>query len=434
MNLTRLLGLTTIAMLAGTVIIAACGGDDGKNGDPGAAGAAGPAGPTGAAGPAGPQGPAGTTDPDAATPLSGACTTPCHTFNGVVDQWRFSNHSHPQENEIGGGVCGNCHGIDGLANRVANKYIVTGDSGAPTGVPQGHINYLASPGNAVSEISYGGATTIGKIHCSTCHNFNSTNDPHVVGKYTPGSAPLRVAGGANDNVILEKSAAGATTPTGTTLKYGVANTCVMCHKSRKDVTLYIKATNNSISRRWGPHEGPQSDVFSGQGGFHYPGATYSSSPHSTITNACVSCHMQPVAANGNVPDHTFKPQLTYCKTCHTTYTGATFDVSGGQSTVRAGLTELQNLLNNAGYLTRSETAPYQTLGADELTDGQFHLDGARSPNSLSDLQAGALYNYFIIARGKDHGVHNPTYVKQLLWDSIKQIKGSDPAFIAARPQ
>jgi hypothetical protein len=47
--------------------------------------------------------------------------------------------------------------------------------------------------------------------------------------------------------------------------------------------------------------------------------------------------------------------------------------------------------------------------------------------------AGALYNYLVIARSKDFGVHNPTHAKQLLWDSIKQIKGTTPTSLAARP-
>jgi len=366
--------------------------------------------------------------------LSGACTTPCHTFNGVVDQWRFSNHSHPQENEIGGGSCGNCHGIDGIAQRVANKALITGDSGAPTNVPQGHLNYRTSPSNAVSEISYAGASTIGRIHCSTCHDFNSTNDPHVTGKYMAGQAPLRVPGGATDNAFIEKSETIASTnPVGMSVQYRAANTCVFCHKSRKDVAFYITASN-SITNRWGPHNGPQSDVYSGKGGYHFAGQTYASSAHATIANACVSCHMQPVAGNSNVPDHTMKPQLAFCKTCHTQYNGATFDVQGGQSLVKDALTELEALLDGAGLLTRSTSSPFAALTPEEKADGQFHLDTARGPNTLTATRAGALYNYLIVARSKDYGVHNPTYAKQLLWDSIREFKGADPSSLPARPQ
>ncbi len=435
MTFTRSIGIALVlSLVGGTAVIAACSGSDG------AAGAVGAPGPAGQGGPPGEPGlPALLAD--GGNPLvSGACTTPCHTFNGVVDQWRFSNHSHPQENEIGGGACGNCHGIDGMQQRLANKYTVGADAGVPTEVPKGHINFTTTAGTT-AEIGYGGATAVGRIHCSTCHDFNAANDPHVVGKYVAGQAPLRVPGGVDDTVFLEKTPGDAPTQsTGQSVAYRAANTCIFCHKSRKDVAVYITASNPLSSSRWGPHEGPQADVYSGKGGYHFAGAAYSSSAHARITNACVSCHMAPVPGNGNVPDHTMKPALAFCKTCHTEYAGTTFDVQGGQSVVKGALKELQAALNAAGILTRSAAAPYGPLDADDLADNQFNLDsvrpggGAGGANIVADAPtAGALYNYLIIARSKDFGVHNPTYAKQLLWDSIKQIKGTNPTSLAARP-
>lgn len=426
----RTLAFVLAAFVSSGVAAVACG-SDGERGENGLPGGPGPQGSAGLPGPPGPAGDGGT------TALPGACTQPCHTFNGVVDQWRFSNHSHPQENEIGGGVCGNCHGIDGIQQRVANKYVTTPDSGAPTSVPRGHINYRAANGS-VSEIAYGGTTVIGRIHCSTCHDFNATNDPHVTGRYIAGQAPLRVSGGAGDVAFLEKSP-DTNAVAGQGLAYKTGNLCVYCHKSRKDVTFYVTAQNALTSVRWGPHEGPQADVFSAKGGYHFAGQTYGTSAHTTVANACVSCHMQPVPGNANVPDHTMKPALTFCKTCHTTYNGTSFDIQGGQTIVKGGLFELQALLNAAGMLTRSETAPYQPLDDEELADGQFHLDASRPGSNgganlvLDAPTAGALYNYLILARSRDLGVHNPTYEKQLLWDSIKQIKGSDPSSLPNRP-
>ena len=426
---------TSVALAA---VAAACSGDPGETGAPGAAGppgVAGPAGPPGAAGPAGPGGPGA--DGGFA---SGACTTPCHTMGGVVDQWRFSNHSHPQENEVGTGTCGNCHGIDGIAQRAAGQYGTTADAGAVTNVAQGHLSYRAANG-AVSEVSYAGATTIGRIHCTTCHDFNPATDPHVTGSYAPHQAPLRVSGGPTDVAYVEASPAGSTEPVGQSLAYGSGNVCVFCHKSRKDVSQYIGASN-PISGRWGPHNGPQADVYSGVGGYHFAGKVYGGSAHGTLANACVSCHMQPAADNGGVPDHTMKPSLALCKTCHTQYAGTTFDVQGGQSIVRAGLTELQRELDAAGLLTRSAAAPYAALQPEELADGQFHLDLPRAGSgpgganqNLAAPKAGALYNYLLVARGKDFGVHNPTYAKQLLWDSITEVKGSAPVSMpGGRPQ
>ncbi len=439
MRITRSLGLTVLLSLTGGGVgLAACGsGDDGATGAPGIPGPAGPVGPEGPPGAGGQSG----TSFDGGSALSGACTTPCHTFGGVVDQWRFSNHSHPQNTEIGAGACGNCHGIDGLEQRVANRFTIAADSGAPTDVSRGHISYTAASG-AVAEIGYGGATTIGRIHCSTCHDFNPTNDPHVTGRYVAGQAPLRVPGGVDDFVMIEKTPEGSLPQTtGQSLSYKAGNVCVFCHKSRKDVSFYIGANNTLSSSRWGPHDGPQADVYSGKGGYHFAGQTYSSSAHAGLSNACVSCHMAPVPGNAGVPDHTMKPTVAFCKTCHTQYGGTTFDVQSGQTLVRKALSELQAALNAAGMLTRSSSAPYAALSDEDLADGQFHLDAVRPGSGPGGAHlvanrptAGALYNYLIVARGKDFGVHNPTYAKQLLWDSIRQIKGADPSSLPARPQ
>lgn len=58
------------------------------------------------------------------------------------------------------------------------------------------------------------------------------------------------------------------------------------------------------------------------------------------------------------------------------------------------------------------------------------------PQVVDAPSAGAPYSYPIIARGKDLGMHNPTYTKQLLWDSLKQIEGHTyvPVSLPARPQ
>lgn len=414
-------GISTVG-----VAIGACSGEDGAAGAAGTNGAAGVPGPAGPAGSQGPVGPAG--GGDGGTGFGKACTTPCHTFNGVVDQWRLSGHSHPQENEVGGGACGNCHAIDGIANRVANQAVTVNDAGAQN-VDKGHLSYMN--GTAVGEVSYAGASTVGKIHCTTCHAFDSSNDPHVVGGYAPHQAPIRVPGGAADTSFIEASPTGSTTSVGTALTYATGNLCVFCHKSRKDVTLYITASN-SLNQRWGPHNGPQADLFSGKGGYPLAnaGESYGTATHTTIASACVSCHMQPVPGNDNTPDHTMKPQVTYCKTCHATFQGNNFDVNGGRALTTKGLSELQSELNTKGFIYRSATTG---LTPDELADNQFQLDSPRTNAAVDAKTAGAVYNYLLLARGRDLGVHNPIYSRQLLWDSIRQIKGANPSFIPSRP-
>ena len=47
--------------------------------------------------------------------------------------------------------------------------------------------------------------------------------------------------------------------------------------------------------------------------------------------------------------------------------------------------------------------------------------------------AGALYNYLILARGAAGGVHNPVYVRELIYDSVFALTGKAPATIPSRP-
>lgn len=439
MTFSSSLGLALLASIFAASTVA-CSSEQGPGGPPGPQGAPGTPGPQGSIGPPG----------DAAFPTTEAgvntgCTAPCHGFGNVVEQWKYSKHfimnaqAADEPAWTSAGSCGNCHAIDGLERRLAQNVAVA-DGGVPTSVAKGHLNYQVGAA-APREIGYSGAGKTAVVHCATCHEFTPKNDPHNTGKYIPGSAPLRVASGADDTVMIEKSPEDAGTSVGQPAgKYKAGNTCVMCHKSRKDVTFYITAANTMSSAHWGPHEGPQTDVFSGLGGYHLPGVTYGTSTHTTVANGCTSCHMPNVATNQNVPDHSMHPAIAYCKSCHTTYTGTTFDIQSGQSTVRAALRELEAALNAKGLLTRGDAAPYAALTELELVDSNFHLDGAR-PGSAPDgknqvldaATAGALYNYFLIARSKDFGVHNPTYEKQLLWDSIKTITGANPTSLPSRP-
>jgi hypothetical protein len=205
-----------------------------------------------------------------------------------------------------------------------------------------------------------------------------------------------------------------------------------------DVTHAITPSGNVLSTYWGPHEGPQADVFSAQGGYEYSGQAYGTSTHQ-VELSCVDCHMPPVVGNENVADHSFEPSLTVCVNCHA---GATsFDIDGGETRNQTEMFEFEGDLNDAGFLTRATAPPFTPLSPTELTDGQFALDTARTgagavdagPGGLSAAQAGALYNYLLIARGGGSGVHNPTYTQELIFDSIVALTGEAPKSLPLRP-
>ncbi len=443
-----LLGSLVTLTLGGATLMACAG----KDGDPGAAGATGPQGPAGSVGPQGSLGPPGPGF-DGGVPETGSCTTPCHGFGNVVDQWKYSRHYMMKELSAeepvwttAGASCGNCHAMDGVERRLAKTVGIADGGTAPVDPDKGHLNYKTATGGA-SEVNYSGAARVPVVHCMSCHLFTPTNDPHNTGSYIPGSAALRVPSGAGDFALIEKSPAvdggpSEAGPSGQEAgKLKTGNTCVFCHKSRKDITYYITGANTMSSRNWGPHEGPQADIFSGKGGYHFGTKAYATSVHSTVANGCPSCHMEPVVGNKNTPDHSMRPTLTFCKTCHTTYTGTTFDVAGGQSAIKSMLFKMQKALNDANLLTRSAAAPYVALTTTELGDGAFELDRARpgsgvaGANQVLDAEsAGALYNYFLVSRGRERGVHNPIYAKQLLWDSYDKVtSGKAKADLGDRP-
>lgn len=446
--MTKLRFVTILSALIGGALWA-CTGSDGAPGTPGAAGTAGAQGPSGGGGPAGSAGPQGMPGPSGVIDggLPSSCLTPCHGFNGIVEQWKTSTHYATFVSNLGGTevdtwtgpqACGNCHAIDGLSYRVAGN-VGTVDGGAVANVKNGELNYK-TPSGSTTESVYRGSAKVAAVTCVTCHEVSDATDPHRTGlAFVPGSFPLRTPSGKTDQVFLEKSpAVGTITGTQAGLR-GTANTCIMCHKSRKDVTQYITASNTLTSPYWGPHEGPQADVYTGLGGYHYTGLTYGTSTHEAKLT-CVDCHMPDITTNGNTPNHSFYAQISTCtaSSCHTS--APNFDVDGGQSTVRAGLFLLQKALNNAGYLTRDAAGPYGALSSAALADSHFELDRTRAgggdgggPSVLTADQAGALYNYLIVARGSGLGVHNPKYTKQLIYDSYVAVVGSAPPGFG-RPQ
>jgi hypothetical protein len=367
---------------------------------------------------------------------------PCHGFTGIVEQWKTSTHYATFIANLGGEevatwtgatACGNCHAIDAIQQRVDDNVLFAGTTG-PVNVTEGALNYLNSINSRVVEASYAGQATVAVVHCTTCHDANAETDPHLTGEsYTPGSFPLRVPSGASDQARIEKSSAVGTvdgTPAG---PYGGGNACIWCHKSRKDVTNYIAANNNLTSVNWGPHQGPQADIYSGKGGYHYPSVTYDSSSHQGFANGCLDCHMPAVASNAGIGDHSFYPQLSSCQKagCHTT--AKSFDVGGGQSAMKGGIQELREALNEGGLLTRSAAAPYEALTEDQLADQHFQEDKVRPTSNVPAATAGALYNYLLLARGSGGGTHNPIYVRQLIFDSVKALTGDAPATVPIRP-
>lgn len=102
--------------------------------------------------------------------------------------------------------------------------------------------------------------------------------------------------------------------------------------------------------------------------------------------------------------------------------------------MKAGIQELRVAINNKGWLTRGTAAPYSPLSATDLSDQLFKEDLVLPGGApLTADEAGALYNYLLLARGSGGGVHNPVYVRELIYDSLVALTGTPPATIPTRP-
>lgn len=355
---------------------------------------------------------------DAGSDVDGAtCGTQCHAASGVIDQWKTSAHFLTSiAGWSGSQPCGNCHANDSIELRLAGTF----GSTVPTNASKGHLSYAQS--GTVLESIYGGTSVDQKIGCTTCHAITAANDPHALGTaYVPGQYALRVS--TTDVVWLEKSAAAQTAEGVAIGPFNAGNVCVWCHKSRKDVTDFIDPMATSItinSLDWGPHHAPQADVLSGRGGYHFQANTYALPSHAVVIKACVSCHMPPSASSGGLADHSFAPQLSACTASGCHGSAQSFDIMGGQTLVKSMLQELRGYLNTAGLLTQGIGGPpWPTLSSAELADPDLRKDSPRpGATGLTGDRAGALYDYLLLARGSGYGVHNPTYSRQLLYDSI----------------
>jgi hypothetical protein len=383
--------------------------------------------------------------PDAGVAIPVSCLSPCHGFNGVVAQYQSSVHyteylvnvsSATPETEwtTTGAPCGNCHAIDALQQRASGD-VGTVDGGSVVNLKTGELQYLDPATDAQASASYTGSATVAEVYCTTCHAVTNANDPHKTGlPWKPGSFPLVVSkdGGS---VNIEKSPSTSAVTGMDAGDFGPGNTCIWCHRSRVDVTNYLIASNNITSVFWGPHEGPEGDLFTGAGGYQFSGKTYNESTHEQKLS-CVDCHMANVADNSNVPDHSFNPNLTVCTSCHAGAT--TFDVNGFQTLMQGELTQIETALNKQGLLTRSTgPAPYPALTTTQLGDGNWSQDMPVPTSAidggapLTENQAGAVYNYFLVARGGASGVHNPVYIGQILYDSYFALTGTN--FPGMRP-
>ncbi len=313
----------------------------------GLAGQDGAPGPTGATGVQGVQGVAGQ---DATV----ACQS-CHDDTALVSakqrQLSFSAHGIGEiwEEEADRDNCVSCHSGTGFMAWTA--------AGGPTSATK------ADPNNT-------------PIDCRTCHEVHTT--------YTDADFKLRTSTPVKMLIDAAK-----------VYDAGSSNLCANCHQSRAAAPKPGGGAKTFSSVHYGPHHGPQATMLMSLNGY---GVTDDPSPHYTqAEGGCVTCHMADDAA-AHAGGHTFNATLKGCASCHEGLT--TFDRHGVQTTTKALLKQLEDLLTNQGVMK----------GGAPVTGKTF-----------TENQVGAYWNWVYVTEDGSLGVHNSYYAEELLRKSIKDL-------------
>ncbi len=228
-------------------------------------------------------------------------------------------------------------------------------------------------------------------------------------------------------------------PSGQTASlFGPSNLCMTCHQGRASTVQVESAAPNDIIQE---PDYPSFDfinihyfaaaasMFGSEvkGGYEYaeleyaPRNTFPS--HGTELSTCVGCHM------GESPphNHTWEPDISRCQECHT---GSSFETLSGSP----GLNHDQIQLLLADLFQAIRDYASSILGSPLIYDAEaypyfFHDNGqgAIYPNRYRDfdmLLLRAAYNYQFGLKEPAGFVHNGTYLRQVIYDSILDLDGT----------
>jgi len=320
-------------------------------------------------GPAGPAGADGTNGTDGVDGQDGTTTcVECHSSNQVLfaieNQWGHSTHALGGNYERNGGECAICHTSQGFLGNIDGSYDYEAD-GAMISNP--------NPPN-----------------CYTCHKIHDT--------YTSADLAFTFDG----PTVLRNS--------GASIDFGKANLCASCHQGRTVDPFPVEGGADIVvtSSRYGVHHGPQANTLAASGLFE-PGTGYNANhPHFTgIADGCVTCHMaDPFGAQAG--GHTMNISYDYhgstevnlagCMACHTDEDALVENTEELQAEIAALLAELKVKLDAAGITAE---------GSDSSIPGTYPV-----------AVAGACLNYKALTEDRSLGVHNPTYIKKVLENTI----------------
>jgi hypothetical protein len=235
---------------------------------------------------------------------------------------------------------------------------------------------------------------------------------------------------------------------------GNGNLCANCHRASSAASaICVPTPANRLMPYWGAHHGPQADVVAGTNAFEFPGKTYTGSIHRDVINdGCIGCHMAlptgRYSFSKDIGGHSFEvrgevhevPKLNTagCAACHKDIAQVAgkdifnvmarddYDRDGVKETMEDEVEGLMNMLVNTrgtGLLQKLPLPMYKP-------DGTFAPTRSTAVRPVAEVAA--LYNYKMILEDGSRGIHNATYVVQVLYDTIESL---NPAFdVSRRPR
>lgn len=226
-----------------------------------------------------------------------------------------------------------------------------------------------------------------------------------------------------------------------------------CHNTRNG---RIQWDNSDPKRYTGPHEAAQADVIMGKNVYFLNDTAELVSPHAAFTgDSCVTCHKD-LGKEG----HTFEPSETVCASCHGTSMKLEF-VAGPtkhlleqvrvaiEKKVLAAREKIKivtawdpktdkdtpgfaidgNQIKSVDFLTihgqlsfqftmADNSAVYSQMGNVKDAPG----DQGKAVFTTSDIIVRGAHNYMLVEYDKSMGVHNPSFVRDVLLTTIKAMQ------------
>ena len=417
----------------------------------------------------GPMGPAGK-DGLAGTDANETCKE-CHNpdvVDAVATQFELSKHSYGEAafEEAGSTSCGPCHLSEAFKYVCENNIPVT-------------FTLNATTGKYANDYAATSSTAYGEIGCFTCHS--SLHTTFAGSDFSPLTTTAAVSmtmwkgtksinltqdGGISNLCVKCHQPRPLTNASTKTVALHDANVIDYAALVSTPDALFYNPALTAAENKFLPgyrshvHYGTVGAIFAGVGGVEFSGSlSYTNSDHTTKAS-CQDCHM--ATMSGKAGGHTFFAKGNF-NGCNVTDCHISSPLDASASKFKDTQTEMKTLLNTLGSKIKSgdieilhkdsnaesnlwaglTTSKYDgyldiydpgtnpsgalrnpnpaTTGSSAWTADQLATNAALPTVTLENVQMGAIINFQLCLREFSLGVHNKSYTKALLTNTIEAL-------------